>query len=339
MFGSRDHVSRRDFVTTSGAIVGRLAAAGGTVWRRAGADDRVDRSCVVPRGVLGRTKANVSRLGIGCAHFKRKHVGPRDVREVLHAALDLGVNYLDVAPSYGNEKIGFVFQDHYLLPQLSVLENVLVPTLARAATGDEQIERAHKLLARVGLAERLEHRPAELSGGECRRIGVAMIDLISPKLLLADEPVTALDYINKWEILSLFEKLNKEKNVAFLIATHDLEAMVEVVERVVVLYGGVIIEEFPIKRFWEVCHPHTVELVRYYGFLKNKLTADVLTSYNTGAKVLSIENTGTGCVFIDNCRRYQLLGKQDECLAKQPSLLTVEYDHKSACYFYNKAVE
>lgn len=76
------------------------------MWRRAGADDRVDAPRAIPRGVLGRTKEDVSRLGIGCAHFKRKHVGPQDVRKVLHTALDPGVNYLDVAPSYGDEKTG-----------------------------------------------------------------------------------------------------------------------------------------------------------------------------------------------------------------------------------------
>ncbi|MCD6161518.1 MAG: ABC transporter ATP-binding protein [candidate division Zixibacteria bacterium] len=185
----------------------------------------------------------------------------------------------------------------------------------------------------------LERYPRELSGGECRRIGIAMIDLISPDLLLADEPVTALDYINKWEILSLFEKLNKEKNLALLIATHDLEAMLEIVNRVIVMYGGIIVEMLPIEQLWECCHPHTVELVRYHGFLKNKLTVDVLSSYNSKTKDLSAESIKTGCVFVNNCQRYQILGKPEICREKQPPLTDNGNEHKTACYFYNKVEE
>ena len=195
-------------------------------------------------------------------------------------------------------------------------------------------------MGKVSLAENLlERYPRELSGGECRRIGVAMIDLLSPRLLLADEPVTALDYINKWEILSLFERLNTEKQMALLIATHDLEAMLEVVDRVIVLYGGVVVEMFPVSRLWDAAHPHTLELVRYHGFLKNKLTADVLSSYTSRAQNPATGGIETGCVFADNCQRYRVLGMPKECSEKQPPLTEIAPGHKTACYFHDKVVE
>ncbi|MEX0818727.1 MAG: ABC transporter ATP-binding protein, partial [Pirellulaceae bacterium] len=97
---------------------------------------------------------------------------------------------------FRNQHVGFVFQDHHLLPQLSVLENVLVPTLAEGSPSDEQIERARDLIGRVGLAERIEHRPAELSGGERQRVAAARALICNPILLLADEPTGSLDRTN-----------------------------------------------------------------------------------------------------------------------------------------------
>jgi len=94
---------------------------------------------------------------------------------------------------FRNRKIGFVFQDHHLLPQLSVLENTLVPALARGKPDRETSERAEMLLDRVGLSDRLSHRPAELSGGEKQRVAVARALVQKPVLLLADEPTGNLD--------------------------------------------------------------------------------------------------------------------------------------------------
>src|SRR5690348_9770336 len=94
---------------------------------------------------------------------------------------------------FRNRHIGFVFQDHYLLPQLTVLENVLIPAMAEGSPSAEAVERARDLLGRVGLGERLDHRPAELSGGERQRAGVARALLLKPALVLADEPTGNLD--------------------------------------------------------------------------------------------------------------------------------------------------
>jgi peptide/nickel transport system ATP-binding protein len=193
---------------------------------------------------------------------------------------------------------------------------------------------------KVSLSETLLERfPRELSGGECRRIGVAMVDLIGPELLLADEPVTALDYINKWEMLSLFRKLNTEKGTALLFATHDLEAMIDFVGRVVVLFGGHLVEDLPIELLWEARHPHTVELVRYHGFLKDKFTETVLLSYNSENKESSLDSTAGGCIFARQCQRFRVMDFPSICIEKQPELIKSGERHWVACHFGDKVIE
>ena len=110
-----------------------------------------------------------------------------------------------------NQKIGFIFQSHHLLPQCSVLENVLVPTLAEKGNASfDAIERAKQLLERSGLEHRLTHRPSQLSGGECQRVAVVRALINQPSLILADEPTGALDYSNAEAMTELLVKLNLE---------------------------------------------------------------------------------------------------------------------------------
>jgi lipoprotein-releasing system ATP-binding protein len=122
---------------------------------------------------------------------------------------------------FRNRHVGFVFQDHHLLPQLTVLENVLVPALAEGSPGTDLIERARGLLERVGLGERLEHRPAELSGGEKQRAGVARALLNRPALLLADEPTGNLDRTNAAGIGDLLIRIQQEEKTMLLVVTHS----------------------------------------------------------------------------------------------------------------------
>lgn len=121
------------------------------------------------------------------------------------------------------KRIGFVFQEHHLLPQLTVLENVLVPTLAEGSPGAESVERARELLDRVGLGQRLEHRPAELSGGERARVAVARALIHRPALLLADEPTGALDRTTARHIGQMLTKLQAQENTMLIVVTHSQE--------------------------------------------------------------------------------------------------------------------
>lgn len=132
---------------------------------------------------------------------------------------------------FRNRNIGFVFQDHYLLPQLTVLENVLIPALADGAPSAEVQARAKDLLARVGLGERLDHRPAELSGGERQRTGVARALLLKPKLLLADEPTGNLDRTNATAIGKLLIEMQRAEQAMLLVVTHSQELAALVQQR------------------------------------------------------------------------------------------------------------
>ena len=122
-----------------------------------------------------------------------------------------------------NRKIGFIFQSHHLLPQCTVLENVLVPAIARGPANDAAVQRAHRLLERVGLSERLNHRPGQLSGGERQRVAVVRALINQPKLVLADEPTGALDRNSATTMAELLLELNKEEKVTLLVVTHSLE--------------------------------------------------------------------------------------------------------------------
>lgn len=134
------------------------------------------------------------------------------------------LNDLDLA-DVRNRKIGFIFQGHHLLPQCTVLENVLVPTLA---SKDKMLrstapERARRLLDRVGLASRLEHRPGQLSGGERQRVAVVRALINEPVLLLADEPTGALDRASAQTMSQLLVELNQEQKVTLIVVTHALD--------------------------------------------------------------------------------------------------------------------
>ena len=130
---------------------------------------------------------------------------------------------------FRNQHLGFIFQDHHLLPQLTVLENVLIPALAAGRPSGEQIERAKDLITRVGLAERSDHRPAELSGGERQRAGVARALLLRPLLVLADEPTGNLDRTTATAIGSLLIDLQKQEPTILLVVTHsqDLASLMQ----------------------------------------------------------------------------------------------------------------
>jgi ABC-type lipoprotein export system ATPase subunit len=141
-----------------------------------------------------------------------------------------------------NGQIGFIFQSHHLLPQCTVLENVLVPTLAAkdAALRNEAPERAKKLLERAGLGLRLSHRPGQLSGGERQRVAVVRALINQPKLLLADEPTGALDRASSQNLAQLLVELNREENVTLIVVTHALN-LAQKMGRVLELRDGKLV--------------------------------------------------------------------------------------------------
>ena len=124
---------------------------------------------------------------------------------------------------FRNRHVGFVFQDHHLLPQCSVLENVLIPTLVARDDREAVKAWARQLLDRVGLADRLDHRPAELSGGERQRVAVARALIQRPLLVLADEPTGNLDRASAREVGRLLLELHREQDTILVVVTHSAE--------------------------------------------------------------------------------------------------------------------
>jgi ABC-type lipoprotein export system ATPase subunit len=123
--------------------------------------------------------------------------------------------------AFRNRKVGFVFQAYHLLPELDALENVCLPARLARRPAAEALERARELLVRVGLEKRLDHRPAELSGGEQQRVAIARALVNRPQLVLADEPTGNLDSRSGAEIMDLLNALQEERGMSLILVTHD----------------------------------------------------------------------------------------------------------------------
>lgn len=141
---------------------------------------------------------------------------------------------------FRNAMVGFVFQSHYLLPEFSALENAMMPLLVRRTARAEAIETASEILRRVGLGERLDHKPGELSGGEQQRVALARALVTRPRLLLADEPTGNLDANTAASIHELLLELNRELGISSLVVTHN-EALAQALPRCIEMRGGVVI--------------------------------------------------------------------------------------------------
>lgn len=140
---------------------------------------------------------------------------------------------------FRNRNIGFVFQFHQLLPEFTMLENVAMPAFIAGIKRADALERARQLLDYMKLSDRLDHKPAQLSGGECQRVAVARALVNNPKVILADEPSGSLDTHNKMELHKLFFDLRDEFKQTFVIVTHD-ETLAAQADRTLRMRDGII---------------------------------------------------------------------------------------------------
>ncbi len=144
--------------------------------------------------------------------------------QVLLDSFDLSTLNNDQLAAVRNREIGFIFQQHHLLPQCTLLENVLVPVLAQKKPDYFSArERALLLITSVGLADRLNHRPGQLSGGECQRVAVVRALINQPKLLLADEPTGSLDHQSSIHLVELLINLQQKSHLTLIMVTHSPE--------------------------------------------------------------------------------------------------------------------
>lgn len=162
--------------------------------------------------------------------------------EVLYTSENLFSKSESSLCDFRNNEIGFVFQFHYLLAEFTALENVMMPCLVRRYNRVKAEELAVSMLEKVGLENRITHKPGELSGGEQQRVSIARSIVLNPKVILADEPTGNLDLKTGLSILEIFLKLNEEFGIASIVVTHNLE-IASKLERTITISDGIIVNE------------------------------------------------------------------------------------------------
>lgn len=140
---------------------------------------------------------------------------------------------------FRRDNLGFIFQSYNLLPQLSALENVEMPLIFAGIPKAERIKRAKEMLIKVGLEDRMDHKPSELSGGQQQRVSIARALINNPKVILADEPTGNLDSKTSIEILDLLKGLNKEENMTFVVVTHS-QVVYKYADRIIEMKDGLL---------------------------------------------------------------------------------------------------
>jgi len=155
---------------------------------------------------------------------------------------DISSYEVDELSDFRNRHIGFIFQLHNLLPEFTALENIMMPLLIRRYKFRESRDRAKELLARFGLENRANHKPGEMSGGECQRVAVARAIAGEPGIILADEPTGSLDSKNSMNLLEILLNLCREKGSTAVIVTHDMK-IAGMTERIISMLDGLIVNQ------------------------------------------------------------------------------------------------
>ena len=160
--------------------------------------------------------------------------------EILYQGKEIPLGDETALAHFRNREIGFVFQFHYLLPDFTALENVMFPALIQGMESQRAKEEAEQLLQQVGLKDRMSHRPGKLSGGEQQRVAVVRSVIMQPKLILADEPTGSLDLRIGEEVQDLLFRLNEEKGIALVVATHNRQFARKIGRRVELMTGRLV---------------------------------------------------------------------------------------------------
>jgi ABC-type glutathione transport system ATPase component len=189
------------------------------------------------------------------------------------------------------------------------------------------------LLERVGLSARADQRPASLSGGEKRRVGLARILATKPRLIVADEPTSGLDAAIKQQTITLLKHL-KDADLAYLLISHDLGLVRKISERVVVMLKGRIIEDVPVERLGVsgTHHPYTLRLMQAAELLEDHAPSTEGEVTLAGAAAEHVEVTSAGCVYAGDCALARRLGILSKCASERPQFVDVGERHRVACF-------
>ena len=163
---------------------------------------------------------------------------------VYYDGIDIFAMPEEALAGFRNKRLGFIFQFHHLLPEFSALENAAMPARVRGLDRKTAENRAREILSRLGLEERLTHKPGEMSGGEQQRVAVARALIMKPDVVLADEPTGNLDTHTGEEVFNLILELNAELGITFIIVTHN-ENLSKKMQRCITLLDGQVVEKSP----------------------------------------------------------------------------------------------
>jgi lipoprotein-releasing system ATP-binding protein len=163
---------------------------------------------------------------------------------VYYDGIDIFAMPEEALAGFRNKRLGFIFQFHHLLPEFSALENAAMPALISGLDRKTAENRAWEILSRLGLEERLTHKPGEMSGGEQQRVAVARALIMKPDVVLADEPTGNLDTHTGEEVFNLILELNAELGITFIIVTHN-ENLSKKMQRCITLLDGQVVEKSP----------------------------------------------------------------------------------------------
>ncbi|EJW17130.1 ABC transporter ATP-binding protein [Paenibacillus alvei] len=254
--------------------------------------------------------------------------------QILYNGKDLlGLKEREMRQIRGNE-IAMIFQEPMtsLNPVFTIGEQLTEPILLhKGVTKKEAKKRAIELIELVGIpraAQIFDAYPHELSGGMRQRIMIAIALSCDPKLLIADEPTTALDVTIQAQILDLMRNIKKEFNTAIMMITHDLGVVAEMADHVVVMYAGKVIEEAPVlELFKNPKHPYTQGLLKAKPVINERMER----LYTIPGQVPNPVELGENCYFNDRCEHCMSI-----CTDKQPQLKVYDNKHKAACWLYEK---
>jgi peptide/nickel transport system ATP-binding protein len=314
---------RTEFLTEDGAI----PAVDGITWRMG----KGETLALVGESGCGKSVTSLSIMGLLPEH------GRIATGEILLEGKDLCKNSEGQWMKVRGNEIAMIFQEPMtsLNPVLSIGEQMTEGLRKhRKMSRQEANQEAIKALQLVGFPrakEMMKEYPHQLSGGMRQRVMIAMAMVNNPKVLIADEPTTALDVTIQAQILELMRKVKEDFDTSILLITHDLGVVAEMADRVIVMYAGQIVEEADVKDlFLNPSHPYTDGLLKAVPSLEEEQTR----LYSISGTVPLMNDLPTGCRFAPRCQR-----AMEKCLQAEPKLYQVYENHYARCFLYENPIE